>query len=86
MKSKRLRLTMNAGEEAEIPKDWYPSRLSEPINWEQMPAPLPITPIEPDEIIRDIIEATLVKVKNNAAAEVAEAAARCLNILNAKKV
>lgn len=77
---------MNAEAGAEDANDWFPSRLSEPIRWEQMPAPLPVTPIEPDQIIRDIIEATLLKVKNNAAAEVAEAAARCLKILNVKKV
>lgn len=66
-------------------EDWYPSRMTEAIEWEQMPAPLPVPPIDPDQVIRDIVEATLNRVKKNAAIEISEAAARCLNLLNGKQ-
>jgi hypothetical protein len=53
---------------------------------DQMPAPLPIGRIEPDQIIEDILVSTLSRVKNSANAPLAAAAARYITLLREKAV
>jgi hypothetical protein len=50
-----------------------------------MPAPLPVPAIDPDEIIQDILEATLLKIKHKSGAEMSAAASRCLLLLRSNR-
>jgi hypothetical protein len=86
MNSNRLRLPLTvAKERTSLSERWCSPELSEVIEWEQMPAPLPVPAIDPDEIIQDILEATLLKIKNKSGAEMSAAASRCLLLLRSKR-
>ena len=52
-----------------------------PISLAALPAPLPINKVAPDQLIEDILVATLRRVQENSSAEVAAAAARYLSLL-----
>ena len=54
------------------------------IRLEDLPAPLPVAKISPDELIEDILVATLRRVQNNSSPEVAAAAARYISLLTEK--
>lgn len=53
-----------------------------PIRLEDLPAPLPIAKISPDELIEDILISTLRRVQENSSPEVAAAAARYISLLS----
>ena len=55
---------------------------SMPVALETLPAPLPISKILPDQLIEDILVATLRRVQSNASPEVAAAAARYISLLS----
>jgi hypothetical protein len=52
--------------------------------WRELPAPSVIPRVDPDEIVRDILEATLLRVQNSSSPDVAAAAMKCLNLLRGK--
>lgn len=54
------------------------------IRIEDLPAPLPIAKISPDQLIEDILLATLRRVQNNSSPDVAAAAARYISLLSEK--
>ena len=64
-----------------VPTRFEPGKLV----WQQLPAPLPIRSIKPEEIVQDILEATLVRVQKTANLEVAAEAARCLTVLRGNR-
>ena len=87
MKSNRMRLSFAVTEAS----NRFRTRLS-PVTsfeagklfWQQLPAPLSVPQMEPDEIIRDILEATLLRVQKNSSPDIAAAAVKCLNLLRGK--
>ena len=52
------------------------------ISIEDLPAPLPVAKVSPDQLIEDILIATLRRVQNSSSPEVAAAAARYLALLS----
>jgi hypothetical protein len=84
MKSNRMRLTFAAAESSDrFRTKLLPVSSFEPgkLVWHQLPAPVAIPRVEPDEIIRDILEATLLRVQNSSSPDIAAAAVKCLNLL-----
>jgi hypothetical protein len=87
MKSNRIRFNFAVSEA----NDRFRTKLS-PITsfeagklfWQQLPAPLSVPQIGPDEIIRDILEATLLRVQKSSSPDIAAAAVKCLNLLRGK--
>ncbi|MGZ8938963.1 MAG: hypothetical protein ACXW32_07110 [Limisphaerales bacterium] len=57
-----------------------------PIALETLPAPLPVSRVHPDQLIEDILVATLRRVQDNASPEVAAAAARYISLLSESAV
>ena len=55
--------------------------LTGPLQLEQLPAPLPIAKVAPDQVIEDILLATLRRVQKSGSPEVAAAAARYMSLL-----
>jgi hypothetical protein len=55
-----------------------------PINLEDLPAPLPIAKISPDQLIEDILVSTLRRLQENSSPEVTAAAARYISLLSEK--
>ena len=53
-----------------------------PIRLDELPAPLPIAKVSPDQLIEDILISTLRRVQENSAPEVAAAAARYISLLS----
>ena len=53
-----------------------------PIRLDELPAPLPIAKVSPDQLIEDILVSTLRRVQENSAPEVAAAAARYISLLS----
>ena len=53
-----------------------------PISLATLPAPLPINKVAPDQLIEDILLATLRRVQENSSPEVAAAAARYITLLS----
>jgi hypothetical protein len=53
-----------------------------PISLAALPAPLPINKVAPDQLIEDILLATLRRVQENSSPEVAAAAARYITLLS----
>lgn len=53
-----------------------------PISLATLPAPLPISKVAPDQLIEDILLATLRRVQENSSPEVAAAAARYITLLS----
>jgi hypothetical protein len=49
---------------------------------ENMPAPLPVAKVSPDQLIEDILVSTLRRVQSTASPEVAAAAARYIALLS----
>ena len=82
MKSNRTRLPGLAWDKGYCPGvNRMRSSLANGKLHEELPAPLAIAPIEPDQIIQDILEATLLRVQNCSSPEVAAAAARFMGML-----
>lgn len=54
------------------------------VKLQELPAPVPIAKVSPDQLIEDILVCTLRRVQNTAAPEVAAAAARYLTLLSEK--
>ena len=61
-----------------------PTLSQEPIDLQRMSPPLPIVRIEPDQIIEDLLVATLTRVQRSNRGELAAAAARYLTLLREK--
>ena len=81
MKSNRMRLftpTTNVVER--LRAGFIESAL--PLAMESLPAPLPVAKISPDQLIEDILLATLRRVKEQSSPEVAAAAARYISLLS----
>lgn len=58
------------------------SPLEHGINIEDLPAPLPVAKVSPDQLVEDILIATLRRVQNTSSPQVAAAAARYLALLS----
>ena len=83
MKSNRMRLyTPKAGARGRFQVGLGELNDGEPIRLEELPAPLPITKISPDQLIEDILVSTLRRVQANSSPEVAAAAARYISLLS----
>ena len=83
MKSNRMRLykpTITAVER--LRAGFIQSASTLPLSMESLPAPLPVAKISPDQLIEDILLATLRKVKEQSSPEVAAAAARYITLLS----
>ena len=83
MKSNRMRLyqpTITAVER--LRAGFIQSASTLPLSMESLPAPLPIAKVSPDQLIEDILLATLRKVKDQSSQEVAAAAARYISLLS----
>jgi hypothetical protein len=53
-----------------------------PISLAALPAPLPINKVAPDQLIEDILLATLRRVQENSSPEIAAAASRYITLLS----
>jgi hypothetical protein len=85
MNSNRIRLfTPNAATNARFRSAQVETTVSYPVNLEDLPPPLPIAKISPDQLIEDILIATLRRVQGNSSPEVAAAAARYITLLTEK--
>jgi len=83
MKSNRLRLYSpfdNPREKIKV----FECESGLPISLAALPAPLPISKVAPDQLIEDILLATLRRVQSNSSPEVAAAAARYITLLSEK--
>jgi hypothetical protein len=61
---------------------FYEGEASAPIRLEELPAPLPITKVSPDQLIEDILISTLRRVQENSSPAVSAAAARYITLLS----
>lgn len=55
-----------------------------PIKLEDLPAPLPIAKVSPDQLIEDVLISTLRRLQENSSPEVSAAAARYISLLSEK--
>ena len=67
-----------------LTSSWTLSSTSPMLELAQMPAPLPVSPLDPDQIIEDILVSTLTRVQASAKPELAAAAARYITLLRQK--
>ena len=82
MKSNRMRLFKPIiGQKERFPVGVQVGEPS-PICLDELPAPLPISKVSPDQLIEDILMSTLRRVQANSSPEVAAAAARYLALLS----
>jgi hypothetical protein len=87
MKSNRMRLSQpRIGIKDRIKAGVILGMTGSTVRLEELPAPLPITKVPPDQLIEDILISTLRRVQNSAAPEVAAAAARYITLLSEKAV
>lgn len=83
MKSNRMRLfTPTTSAVERLHAGFIHSASTLPLSMESLPAPLPIAKISPDQLIEDILLATLRRVKEQSSPEVAAAAARYITLLS----
>lgn len=85
MKSNRMRLiTPKLKGESRFEPIWsVPPIESKPVNLKEIPAPAPISKPEPEKIVQDILVSTLLRIQSASSAEVANAAARYLEVIKA---
>ena len=86
MKSNRMRSYRPITAKERFRPESFQESLSLPIKIEDLPAPLPIAKISPDQLIEDILISTLRRVQEHSAPEVAAAAARYISLLSEKAV
>jgi hypothetical protein len=86
MKSNRMRLYKpNAGTKGRF-EPGYSQEPKLSLCLEEMPPPLPIARVTPDDIIEDILISTLHRVQESASPAVAAAAARYISLLSEKSL
>ena len=83
MKSNRIRLFQPAaeGENRVAFRRYELLSQPQPVNLNEMPAPVPIAKPLPNKIVQDILVATLLRLQNHGSAEVAAAAADYLELI-----
>jgi hypothetical protein len=77
----RLFTPINSGSDR-LRRNLISTDASLPIALETLPAPLPVSKVHPDQLIEDILIATLRRVQDNASPEVAAAASRYISLLS----
>ena len=83
MKSNRMRLfTPMICENEGLGLNLFSAGSALPVPLESLPAPLPVRKIHPDQLIEDILVATLRRVQENASPEVSAAASRYISLLS----
>ena len=83
MKSNRMRLWQPIfGIEGRIHAEGLCQLEESPLEMDKIAPPLPITKVSPDQLIEDILVATLRRVQKSASPEVAAAAARYISLLS----
>lgn len=83
MKSNRMRLfTPITSESDSLRRELLLAGSAGSVAIESLPAPLPVRKIHPDQLIEDILVATLRRVQENASPEIAAAASRYISLLS----
>jgi len=81
MKSNRMRLYTPTTKAIEGLRGGFIQSAST-LRMQSLPAPVPVAKISPDQLIEDILLATLRRVKDQSSPEVAAAAARYITLLS----
>jgi hypothetical protein len=87
MKSNRMLLKTSAVETANRFESHHISTVptsGQSLDLKEMPAPLAISRVAPDQIIEDILVSTLLRLQSSAKGDLAAAAARYLTLLREK--
>lgn len=86
MKSNRMRLTTpgNIGQGRFKPPGLTNIRFCNAVNLKELPDPLPIAKPQPTQIVQDILISTLLRVQSTSSRDVAEAAARYIDVIRAE--
>lgn len=83
MNSNRMRLfTPIISENEGLSRNFFSAGSHLPLALESLPAPLPVQKIHPDQLIEDILVATLRRVQEDASPEVSAAASRYISLLS----